>query len=239
MHPSIKYLLAASGAAVAAGAVTAAVLLPLGAAPAPLNGALTGSAAATEDWGECAASRVEDITREEALAYLEIEGYAPAQGPLDGFEFGYLPEYVTGEPFDAAWDDGVEATGAEMNRTWFTEDGFQAETWSEGSRDDSMLLAEETMSVYVTRSEAFTDLDSYFEVYGSSDRADFLGDGETREFDSGAGVYTGAVAIWIPEPGVAVVVNLSDPDWVGEGEEHFPAGDPEEMLRVLEGITWA
>ncbi|OLT30690.1 hypothetical protein BJF83_24650 [Nocardiopsis sp. CNR-923] len=168
------------------------------------------------------------------------QGYATADGSLDGFEFGYLPEFVTGEPFDAVWESSVEGVGPDANRTWIPEDGLWRETSPEEADGPSVLWGE-AMRVYVTRSDHFTDLDAYFEAHENAEPADHLGEGEIREFASGEGLYTGTYAVWIPEPGVAVVVNLSDPaleeDPEDEDEAPAPAGGPEEMLRVLEGIT--
>lgn len=264
MRPSIKTALAATGSAVAASAVTAAVLLPLGSA-------FAGPTAPTEDWGECAGPYIKDITLEEALPHLEAEGYTRAQGPLDGYEVTYVPEFAAGEPFDSVWEEEAwegEAIDwpAEQSRVWIDPDTLQLETWpsEDGEPVEQAAMWESALSVSVQRDDRIQDVESYLEVFFESNVEEYFAGQDFRELESGQGYYTGEDALWVPEPGVVVTVFLWDESWEGEyyEDEYYeyyedeelldeelldeealeeeplePVGDHDEVLKIVEGIV--
>ncbi|MFL1382286.1 MULTISPECIES: hypothetical protein [unclassified Nocardiopsis] len=246
MRPSIKTALAATGSAVAASAVTAAVLLPLGSA-------FADPTTPTEDWGECTGPYIKDITLEEALPYLEAEGHTPAQGPLDGYDVTYVPEFAAGEPFDSLWEDETGDWPAEHSRDWIDPDTVQLETWpgEDGEPVEQYAIWDSALSVSVQRDDRIQDVESYLEEFLDSTVEDYFAGQDVRELESGQGYYTGEDALWVPEPGVVVTVFLWDESWEGEyydeeyhedEEEYYeeslePVGDHDEVLKIVEGVV--
>lgn len=253
MRPSMKTALISTGSAVAASAATAAVLLPLGSAFAEPS-------APAEDWGRCTGPYVKDITLEEALPYLEEEGYTPAAGPLDGYEITYVPDFAAGEPFDSSWEweEEGEDWPAESSRVWIDPDALQLETWpdEDGKPAEQYVMWDSGLSVSVQRDDRIKDVDSYLEEFHGITPEEYSEGQDVRELESGQGYYTGSDALWVPEPGVALTLSLWDPAWEGEDfpEEYFeegayeeewdleempvePTGDHEEVRKIVEGIV--
>ncbi|MDE3720428.1 hypothetical protein PWG71_03445 [Nocardiopsis sp. N85] len=234
MRSSTRTLLTATGSAMAASAVTAAVLLPL-------SGAFADPVDPPRDWGECTGPYVKGITLEEALPYLEAEGYTPAEGPLDGFEIGYVPEFAGGEPFDSVWEDDEEEWPLETSRVWIDPDGIELETWPDQNGDpaDRFALWGGGLTVSVQRDDRVEDVESYLTEFQDVTVEEYFEGQDVRELESGTGFYTDTDALWVPEPGVVLTVFLWAPEWDEEYSEEYvePVGDHDEVLKVVEGIT--
>jgi hypothetical protein len=238
-------LLTGVGSALVASAATAAVLLPMS--------AFADNTEPTEDYGRCTGPYTRTISLEEAGPHLAEEGTVPADGPLDGYDIGYVPEIVDGTPYDTVWDeDETEEDGevwpATAERSWLP-DEIELETWldDDGEVEEQYAYGESPLHVTVERSAAFTDAAAYIEEYYDSTVEEYFEGEDVRELDGGEGYYTGLEAIWVPEPGVVVTVSYwpeadeeddeedaTEEDW---DEESMPEGDPDEVLRIVEGIT--
>ncbi|WP_017586523.1 hypothetical protein [Nocardiopsis ganjiahuensis] len=227
------------GSAIVASAATAAILLPMGAFADSADDP-------AKDWGECSGPRTKTISLEEALPYLAEEDTFPAEGDLDGYEVGYVPESADGTPFDTSWE-AEEDIPASTSRSWLSDEA-ELETWLDenGEIEEQYAYADGPLSVTVERDEDFTDVDAYFELYYESTPEEYFEGENVQDLPFGGGYYTGIEAIWSPEPGVVLSVHLwneeefVEPDGAEDeaiDEEWYPEGDPEEVLRIAEGIT--
>ncbi|RKS08833.1 hypothetical protein DFP74_4555 [Nocardiopsis sp. Huas11] len=232
----VTTLLASAGSAMVASAATAAILLPM-------NAFADDTDQSTDDYGQCSGPYSRTIGLEEAGPYLEAEGTVPADGPLDGYDIGYVPDIVDGSPYDTAWEEDGEDWPASVSRSWLP-DEVELETWldGDGEVEEQYAYGDGPLTVTVERSQDYTDADAYIEQYYEVTVEEYFEGEDVRELDAGEGYYTGLEAVWVPEPGVVVTVGFwpeSGQEWEEEGweEETFDEGDPDEVLRIVEGIT--
>jgi hypothetical protein len=231
-------LLTGVGSALVASAATAAVLLPMS--------AFADNTEPTEDYGRCTGPYTRTISLEEAGPYLAEEGTVPADGPLDGYEIGYVPEAADGAPHDTVYE-AEEGWPGSVSRTWLP-DEVELETWldEDGEVEEQFAYGDGPLTVIVERSEDYTDAAAYIEEYHDMAVEEYFESEDVRELEDGEGYYTGTEAIWAPESGVIVTVyywpegaeEYVDETYVDEEDwEEMPAGDHDEVLRVVEGIT--
>ncbi|MDA2812808.1 hypothetical protein O4J56_19340 [Nocardiopsis sp. RSe5-2] len=237
-------VLAAAGGAAVSAVATGAVLLPLGGAFAD---------GGDGDPGECT-SRTRTLPVAEAGDALETQGLTPAEGPIDGYEVGHVPDRVGDHPhdMDPGWYDGFDAeyydegdevpedAGAPEDytssmRVWL-HDEVEVVTDLYDGGEETYADWDSDMEVQIDRSAEFTDADAYFSAMDLPKDDWFMEPAE--ELPDGGGYYSGSEAVFVPEPGVAVVVTLWPEGYSDSGDEE-PQGDPEEVLKVVEGIEKA
>ncbi|MEU0489006.1 hypothetical protein ACOQFV_23010 [Nocardiopsis changdeensis] len=189
----------------------------------------------------------EDMSLEEAAPFLEAQGYLPAEGDLNGYEIGHLPDDVTGTPYDldhtalAERDGHVVPDTHEVERSWLA-DTIQVDHLVDDFGEvmaEREAVAVSSLYVSVMRRDDFTDIDAYYEATGTVLEEEFH-DSPARELPDGDGHYNGSTAIFSPEPGVVVHLSyVDDAYWaeVEESDDLTAEGDPEEVLRIVEGIT--
>lgn len=238
-------VLAAAGGAAVSAVATSAVLLPLGGAFADGSG--------SGGRGECT-SYTRTLPVAEAEDALEAQGLTPAEGPIDGYEVGHVPERVGDHPhdMDPDWYDGFDAEyydeGGEVPaeagapgdygsslRVWLHDEVEVVTDLYDGGEETSTDW-DSDMEVQIDRSAEFTDADSYFSALDLPKDDWFMEPAE--ELPDGRGYDSGSEAVFVPEPGVAVVVTLW-PEGYSDSDDEEPQGDPEEMLKVVEGIEKA
>lgn len=232
MRVSRTIVAAVSGAAVS-GVATAAVLLPL-------SGAFADTTGTSDDRGECVTYR-KTIPRAEAEDLLREEGLVPADGALDGYEIGYVPDYVGdaaydldeelwfGDEFDVE-EDEEESSDTMVTRYWIGDevDVFTDTSWGE---EEQWVDWGGPLYVDVARSEQYTDIDALLEEYGGYD--DYFEGEEVHELPDGVGYYTGYEALMVPEPGVAITLWLEPED---ENDEFPDGGSVDEVRAIVDGI---
>jgi hypothetical protein len=189
----------------------------------------------------------EDLSLEEAAPFLEAQGYFPAAGDLNGYTIGYMPDDVGGTPYDldhtalAAAEGQVVPDLHEVERSWLA-DTVQVD-YLVDDHDQVMsereAVAVSDLYVSVMRRDDLTDIDAYYELIGYTLEEEFH-DSPARELPDGDGHYNGSTAIFSPEPGVVVQVSyVDDAYWeeVEASDDLTAEGDPDEVLRIVEGIT--
>ncbi|MDE3723390.1 hypothetical protein PWG71_18510 [Nocardiopsis sp. N85] len=189
----------------------------------------------------------EHMSLEEAAPFLEAQGHHPAEGDLNGYEIGHLPDDVEGTPYDldhTVWlaENGFVAPDIhEVERAWLA-DSIEVHHLVD---DYGVVLAEReavavsSLYVSVLRRDDFTDVEAYLEATDIRLEEEFS-DGGVRELPDGDGHYNGSVALFSPEPGVIVHLSYVDDDYWEEqwaSDDMTAEGDPEEVLRIVEGIT--
>ncbi len=189
----------------------------------------------------------EEMSLEEAAPFLEAQGYAPAGDDLGGYTVGHLPDDVAGTPYDqdstalARAQDQVVPDLHEVERSWLA-DTVQVDHLVD---DDGRVMSEREavavsdLYVSVMRRDDLTDMDAYYEVMGV-DLDEEFSDAPARELPDGDGHYNGSTALFSPEPGVVVrVMYVDDAYWeeLYATDDLTAEGDPEEVLRIVEGIT--
>jgi hypothetical protein len=189
----------------------------------------------------------EDLSLEEAAPFLEAQGYVPAAGDLNGYTIGHMPDDVGGTPYDldhtalAAAEGHVVPDLHEVERSWLA-DTVQVD-YLVDDHDQVMsereAVAVSDLYVSVMRRDDLTDIDAYYELIGYTLEEEFP-DSPARELPDGDGHYNGSTAIFSPEPGVVVHVSyVDDAYWeeVEASDDLTAEGDPDEVLRIVEGIT--
>ncbi|WP_306366660.1 hypothetical protein [Nocardiopsis sp. CC223A] len=189
----------------------------------------------------------ENLSLEEAAPFLEAQGYLPAEGDLNGYEIGYMPDDVEGTPYDLDYTALAAAEGQvvpdlhEVERSWLA-DTIQVDHLVDDFGEvlpEREAVAVSSLYVSVMRRDDFTDIDTYHELMGTEMEAEFH-DSPARELPDGNGHYNGSTAIFSPESGVVVRVDyVDDAYWaeMDESDDLTAEGDPEEVLRIVEGIT--
>ncbi len=189
----------------------------------------------------------EQLTLEEAAPFLESQGYTPAAGDLNGYEVGYLPEDVEGAPYDLDHSALASARGQvvpdlhEVERSWLDET-IQVDYLVDDSGEvmsEREAVADSSLYVSVMRRDDFTDIDTYHEALGTEMEKEFS-ESPAAELPDGNGHYNGSTAIFSPESGVVVHIHYVDEDFweeLHESEDLTAEGDPDEVLRIVEGIT--
>ncbi|WP_017623590.1 hypothetical protein [Nocardiopsis chromatogenes] len=176
----------------------------------------------------------------------------PADGPLDGDTVGRDPDRVGDRPydmdparydgFDAEYDDEggelPEDVGAPEDygstlRVWLHDEVEIATDLYDGA-EETYTDWDSDMEIRIDRSEAFTD--AYFSALDPPRDDRFMEPPE--ELPGGDGYYSGSEAVFVPEPGVAVVVALWPEGYAECGDEE-PHGGPEEVPDAVEGIEKA
>ncbi|MBR8742731.1 hypothetical protein [Nocardiopsis sp. MG754419] len=189
----------------------------------------------------------EQLSLEEAAPYLEAQGYLPAEGDLNGYEVGHLPEDVEGTAYDLDHTALADAEGHvapdlhEVERSWL-DDGIEVDYLVDDFGEvmsEREAIAVSSLYVSVMRRDDFTDIETFHEVMETEMEKEFH-DSPARELPNGGGHYNGSTAIFSPEPGVVVHIHyVDDAYWaqVEASEDLTAEGDPEEVLRIVEGIT--
>ncbi|MFL1380395.1 hypothetical protein [Nocardiopsis protaetiae] len=189
----------------------------------------------------------EHMSLEEAAPFLQAQGYLPAEGDLNGYEVGHLPDDVAGTPYDLDYTALAAAEGHiapdlhEVERSWLAdtiEVDYLVDDFGE-VLPEREAVAVSSLYVSVMRRDDFTDIDTYYEVMEIEREKEFH-DSPARELPDGNGHYNGSTAIFSPEPGVVVHLSyVDDAYWaqVEQSEDLTAEGDPEEVLRIVEGIT--
>ncbi|QUX28184.1 hypothetical protein KGD83_23460 [Nocardiopsis akebiae] len=189
----------------------------------------------------------EDLSLQEAAPFLEAQGYFPAEGDLNGYEVGHLPDDVGGTPYDLDHTALAAARGHvvpdlhEVERSWLA-DTVQVDYLIDDNDQvmpEREAVAVSALYVSVMRRDDLADADAYYELLGSTLEEEFP-DSPARELPGGDGHYNGSTAVFCPEPGVIVWLSyVDDAYWeeVEASEDPTAEGDPEEVLRIVEGIT--
>jgi hypothetical protein len=195
--------------------------------------------------GEDGQAPSEHMSLEEADRFLSAQGYWPAEGELNGYEVGYLPDDVEGTPYDLDYTALAAAEGQivpdlhEVERSWL-DDTIQVDYLVDDFGEvmaEREAVAVSSLYVSVMRRDDFTDVDTYYEVLGLEMEKEFH-DSPVRELPDGSGHYNGSTAVFSPEPGVVVQVSYVDDEYWAQVDEDLTAeGDPEEVLRIVEGIA--